>query len=534
MTKSTLKNKGDELLSIMQKVLLITTPLVTGAAIMMIELLGTRIISPYFGVSLYVWTSLITVTLIALTAGYWWGGYIADKKKSADFLYFLIFLAGFFLLFIPILQRSFLTISSHLGLRLGSLVSSFLLFFIPIFLLGAVAPYLVKLYAHDLTHIGQIVGHLYAISSAGSFLGTILTGFLFIPYFQNESILLFISFVLMTISLIYWLLFLKKGRLMICFITLLGMLGLYTLWQLLPKPAREQVIGPNRFHLVDKKNSIYGQIKVIDVNSRFRALVLDGLLQNAVDLSSQLSIYEYTYALQMIARSYQPKGQKALVIGLGAGTIPSELRRDNLEVDCVEINPMIVNIAEQYFGFQADGITLFIQDARYFVRSCSKKYDLIFLDAFNGDSVPEHLLTQEMFLDLEKIMNPGGVLCLNFFGSLAEGYSFGTYSLAKTLNHVFRQVDTFASLPPDKIGGNIYFLATNEKLNPDQLMVIDLHYCFYPIYNQLCTLSDHKIELDDQTGIILSDAYNPIVFFDACTREAIRKRMLTSMGQLLL
>ena len=181
---------------------------------MMIEILGTRIISPYFGVSLYVWTSLITVTLIALAVGYWWGGYIADKKRTAGFLYFLIFLAGIFLLFVPPLKNTFLVLSSHLGLRFGSLAGSFLLFFLPLFLLGAVTPYLVKLYASDLSTIGKVVGYLYAISTAGSFVGTILTGFLFIPHFKNESILLFVSSALIVLSLVYWLFFQGKRGLL--------------------------------------------------------------------------------------------------------------------------------------------------------------------------------------------------------------------------------------------------------------------------------------------------------------------------------
>lgn len=517
------------------KVLLIVTPLVTGAAVMMIELLGTRIISPYFGVSLYVWTSLITVTLVALAGGYWCGGHIADRKKKAGFLYLLISLAGFFLLFIPGLKKTFLVLSSHLGLRVGSLAGSFLLFFLPLFLLGAVTPYLVRLYAHDLGHIGKVVGHLYAISTAGSFAGTVLTGFVLIPHFKNESILLLVSATLLALPLAYWLFFReKKGASGLLPVILAALAVPIVLSRLHAGPQGDQVINQTRFHIVAEENSAYGQIKVIDANDRFRILVLDGLTQNAIDLSSGLSVHAYTYALQLIARSYNPGGRTALAIGLGAGTVPSELRRDNFVVDCVEINPVMARVSEKYFGFNPAGLNLEIQDARYFVRNCRKKYDLIFLDAFNGDSVPEHLLTLEMFQDLKRLLNPGGVLSINFFGSLAPEHSFGTCSLARTLQQVFVQVVAFTNLSADQIGGNIYFLAADEHKDPGRLIEIDRNRCFYPLYDELSSLGEHKIDIKADSGIILTDAYNPISFYDAGTREKVREGMQSLLGKLLL
>ena len=119
----------------------------------------------------------------------------------------------------------------------------------------------------------------------------------------------------------------------------------------------DQIIDDARFHITAEENSAYGQIKVVDVNNRIRVLVLDGLTQNAVDLTSGFSIHEYTYALPLIAKSYHPEGRTALAIGLGAGTVPSELRKDGLSVDCVEINPVMVRVSEKYFGFKPDKVS---------------------------------------------------------------------------------------------------------------------------------------------------------------------------------
>lgn len=563
----TSKEGRRDLASARLKALLVITPLITGAAVMMIEILGTRIISPYFGASLYVWTSLITVTLIALAVGYWWGGYIADKKRSASFLYFLIFLAGIFLLFIPSLKKSFLNLSLNLGLRMGSLAGSFLLFFLPLFLLGAVTPYLVKLYASDLSSIGKVVGYLYAISTTGSFVGTILTGFLFIPHFKNESILFFVSIALLVLSLVYWLFFQKKRSAFTWLLVAVAiLLPALLVLEHLSVPEADLIMDDAHFHITAEENSAYGQIKVVDVNDRMRTLVLDGLTQNLVDLTTGFSACGFTYALPLIARSYHPNGRTALAIGLGAGIVPSELRREGLAVDCVEINPVIVRVSEKYFGFKPDrvsekfsdfqsdgasekssgfkpddGLNVFIQDARYFVRNCHKKYDLVFLDAFNGDSVPEHLLTLEMFLAVKKLMNPGGALCINYFGCLvAHGRTFGINSLTKTLKQVFAQVVAFTDLPAGGMEGNrvdnIYFLAMDEQRDPGRLIDVDRSRCSPSIYDNLCELWDHKIDLnkDMDSGIVLTDAYNPISFYDASNREDVRKGMQSLLGKVLL
>ena len=151
-----------------------------------------------------------------------------------------------------------------------------------------------------------------------------------------------------------------------------------------------------------------------------------------------------------------------------------------------------------------------------------------------------------MFLGIKKLMNPGGALCINYFGSLAHEHAFGTNSLAKTLKQVFAQVVAFTNLPPGDIGGNIYFLATDERRDPGQLIEIDQSRCFYSVYGDLCKLWEHKIDFnkdwehktdfrkDMDSGIVLTDAYNPIAFYDAGTREEVRKKMQTLLGRVLL
>ena len=112
---------------------------------MFLEILGTRIIGPFYGVSLFVWCSLISVTLIALASGYYLGGIVADKKSSLIPLYLITATAGTFIVIIPVIKATILTLTNPFGLRMGSLTCSFLLFFIPLTLLGMVGPCIIKL-----------------------------------------------------------------------------------------------------------------------------------------------------------------------------------------------------------------------------------------------------------------------------------------------------------------------------------------------------------------------------------------------------
>ena len=116
----------------------------TGASVMVIELLGTRLIAPFYGASLYVWSSLISVTMIALAIGYFVGGRWADRAKRTG-LSLIIALAALFTLLIPLATRSVLLATDPLGLRGGAFVSSLILFFPSLTMLGMVSPLAIKL-----------------------------------------------------------------------------------------------------------------------------------------------------------------------------------------------------------------------------------------------------------------------------------------------------------------------------------------------------------------------------------------------------
>ena len=154
---------------------------ISGAAVLAIEILGTRILGPFYGVSLYLWSALISVTLIALSVGYAVGGWWADRGASRINLYYIVAGAGIWTLVIPWIRGAVLTVAEPFGLRFAVLVAAFVLFFAPLALLGMVSPYAIKLKARDVSIVGRSAGNIYAVSTVGSVAAALLTGFFLIP-----------------------------------------------------------------------------------------------------------------------------------------------------------------------------------------------------------------------------------------------------------------------------------------------------------------------------------------------------------------
>lgn len=176
---------------------------ICGAVVMAYEIVGSRMLGPYVGTSMFVWTSIIGVILLSLSLGYMWGGRIADQKPRADFLSMYIFIAGLFIvlsIFVKDLLLDFL-LNSIDNVKIVSIIASLLLFTIPSVLLGMVSPFAARIKLKSIEKSGSTVGNLYAISTVGSIIGVFLAGFYFIPTFKITNILLLLAIVLIATSL---------------------------------------------------------------------------------------------------------------------------------------------------------------------------------------------------------------------------------------------------------------------------------------------------------------------------------------------
>ncbi len=174
----------------------------SGAAVLALELLGTRVLGPFYGVSLYLWSALISVTLAALSAGYAVGGRIADRRGTMKGLAFILAAAGVWICLIPLIRHPVILLLEPLGLRITVLLAAMILFFPPLMLLGMVSPWAVKLRTASLSEVGRSAGNLYAISTIASVAAALLTGFVLIPGFPVSRLILGIGAFLLLASLI--------------------------------------------------------------------------------------------------------------------------------------------------------------------------------------------------------------------------------------------------------------------------------------------------------------------------------------------
>lgn len=496
---------------------------------MVVEVLGSRVIGPFFGVSLFVWTSLITVTLVALAAGYVAGGILSDRKSSPDYLYAIILAAGISVFLIPFMKGVVLKSCLPLGLRSGTLISSMILFGPSLFLLGCVSPYIVKIAAREMKNIGRTVGVFYAISTIGSFLGTVATGFVLIAYFSVSSIFEAAGLVLVVLSTAYFLLFRRKWQPLL-FLAVIILLNR-------PETMKSKVMPDGtRVTEVFSRDGLYGKVKVVDYSYgsiHTRELVIDGLVQGGVDMNNRLPIYEYLYFMEFLPYSLNPAGKDCLVIGLGAGIIPIWYEDMGIKTDVVDIDPDVVAAAERYFGFRTSG-NVILSDARYYLNTPGKAYDFIILDVFNGDTTPGHILSIEALSSVEKRMTPEGILAINLIGSLKEE-TFMTASLIKTVEQVFDTVEIYPTFGSEEDGsgslgdgtGNLVVIAHNSSLAPFNKEAVKA----FPVHPMVRSTLDRYMGTRfhfsrDTPAVVLSDDYNPIDFYDSWLKEKVRKAIL--------
>jgi len=179
-----------------------------GMSVMGIEMAASRLLTPYFGSSLYIWTNIIGIIMIALTMGYYVGGRVADRYTSERPLYLIILAAGSYVLLVPLLARLVINfmlreITEHpLSIFYSSFLSIWPLFVIPFMFLGMVTPYIIKLKSRQVATVGHIAGQVAACSTFGSILGTFIPVFLAIPFLGTKKTIFFFGLLLIVTALI--------------------------------------------------------------------------------------------------------------------------------------------------------------------------------------------------------------------------------------------------------------------------------------------------------------------------------------------
>lgn len=496
------------------------TVFLTGASVMVIELLGTRLIAPFYGASLYVWSSLISVTMIALATGYFVGGRWADSARRVG-LSLIISLAAILTVAIPCAVRSVLLATDPLGLQVGAFASALVLFLPALTLLGMVGPFAIKLSTARLDGVGTSAGSIYAVSTLGSVVGTLGLGFYLFPKFGSREILVGSGLILLLLAVglaVYEQKRLRMGYAVLP-VLLLALIGL----SLLPKAVGAGTVytGQGRFGVLSEQESLYGWVRVVEEPGRdLRFLTSDASMIGAANLSDGESRLAYQHIVGMLPDLAPKKMAKALIVGLGAGHMAKLLHeRHGMEVDTLEIDPAVAAAAQDYFGFKPTGVSI-VGDARHEIRHLHGPYDLIIHDCFTGGSEPAHLLTVEALTQLRSLLSDDGVLALNFVAFSQNGRNPALASVARTLGEVLPQLSVFISEPGEEFNDFI-FLASKHPLDLSA-----------PSFSteQSAWLKERSLAVDASHGFLLTDNLNPLEHLQTAKAEQYRKILVGWFG----
>ncbi|HXC99628.1 MAG TPA: fused MFS/spermidine synthase [Verrucomicrobiae bacterium] len=496
------------------------TAATTGGAIMIVEILGAKMLAPYVGTSHFVWTAQIAVTLMALAAGYYAGGKLVDRELRLGRIYWAILGAAVYLGLSVLLVKPVANFCLNFDLEIGSLLSSVFLFFAPLALLAMVGPFFVRMLTDSVLNMGANVGRLIAVSTLGSFVGTILIGYVLIPFLPNSVTMYLTSCALLAVAAGY---FFGWGRTSTSPAAVTGMVVIGVMIGGLGA-AQDRPINTKTWTEAYRANSNFGRLQVLSASNETRRLYLyldDFLDQDSYDPVVKKSVAGFTYMLHDLARGYNTNIHDVLCLGLGVGIVPMQFAREGAHVDAVEINPAVLPLAEKFFDFDPARVHVTIDDARHFLNGATSKYDAIILDAFVGDSSPSHLFSREAFAAMRRVLRPGGVLVINCFGDLDPGKDFFAASLDKTLRAEFRNVTIHGT----GMGlGNMYCAASDGPDMPLHTMppLTDvIEFCRNDVeHARAITLTT-----DAAHGIVLTDDYNPVEYYDATNRESLRKQL---------
>ncbi len=414
----------------------------SGFIVMELEILGTRILSPIFGSTIYVWTSLIGVTLTFLAIGYWIGGKLADKGKiNINILGIILLFVGIYVALLPYISRIVLFYSNSLGIIWGPLVASLIILFLPVFFLGFIVPASVKLITQSLTEVGRKAGEIYSLATIGSIIGTFVTGFWLILYFGVAKTSLITGLALVLLSL-----FVIKPK-----IKFLSLITIPLL--LIAQPAYPAEI-------LESFNSYYGQVRIIKHQDHLR-LYMGIIPQTAINTKTGENEMGYIKYFE-IPLIYNPNYKDVLMIGLGGGCTAKELiKKYNLNMDIVEIEPKMLDLARKYFYWN-DEAKVYFDDGRHFVRN-SGVYDIIIIDI--GQVFPVwHLYTLEAFQEYNQHLNSQGTLIINILSAKEGEHAKSTKTLYKTLEQVFKEVMVLRnpSVDPQNTQGMALFASKKE------------------------------------------------------------------------
>ncbi|MDR3271281.1 MAG: fused MFS/spermidine synthase [Peptococcaceae bacterium] len=485
----------------MSKAFLYVFVFFTGAAVMIIEMSASRLIAPYFGTSLVVWANIIGLILLAMSAGYFFGGRIADARPSARLLCGVTLTAGLFLSFIPFIAQCIFRaltngiLATPVKTILFSFIGTLCVFAPPVFFLAMVSPFALRLSVSGSGDTGKTAGRLYALSTLGSLAGTFLPSFVLIPLIGTRATIFLAAALLLLLSaygLRRWWAFL---------------LILWPLLQLFIAPHSVKAAGD----VLWEKETPYQYVQVVQASDQSVSLVYNegGGVQSVYRPDHRLlngEYYNYYLPLPYLLAKNDPQ---IWILGSAGGSMlhlfDTWIRPTlpGLSVTGVEIDPEVIPLGQRFFGLNGQE-SIVNSDARVFLNAQSSSTDLVIVDAYSQQIyIPFHLSTQEFYQSIRRHLNPGGLLAINI--NAVDSAS----PLLLSFQHTLQQVFPYTYTLPVPGSYNYVLLAADQPITLSAQAPAALAEELVPFWQYY---RQHLVETPANDALILTDDRAPVEF----------------------
>ncbi len=411
-----------------------------GIGSMATEICASRLLAPFYGSSTVVWANIIGLILAALAVGYWLGGRLADAHPSARLLGYVVLAAAALIAAVPFVARPFLDLSIgslerlSAGAVVGSFAASLALFAPPVVLLGMVTPFAIRLAVTDVDGAGVVAGRVFALSTAGSLLGTFVPALITIPLLGTQRTLLGAAVIVALAAATL------LGRRWFAAVVVLALL-LVVPPGLVKAEAGVIYEGESRYQFIEvvQQGRGAGMVRYLYLNEGYA-------VHSVWRPHTVLTGGEWDMFLTLPALLARPV-RHVVMLGDAAGTTARAYGAlyPGAAYDGVEIDPQVSAVARRYFGLgQIPHLTVYNADARPYLQATRKRYDLIMIDAYRQPYVPFYLATREFFVLCRKRLTPGGIVALNV--STVPGNPRLVDGIAGTLATEFPQVVVWPAL----------------------------------------------------------------------------------------
>ncbi|HEY7622054.1 MAG TPA: fused MFS/spermidine synthase [Solirubrobacteraceae bacterium] len=394
---------------------------VVGSASLGAEIAAARLLAPWFGASTIVWANTIATVLVALSVGYWVGGRLADRDPTLEGLSRIVLGAAALLALVPFVAGPFLRVSVEAldrleaGAFVGSLFGVLVLVAVPVLLLGAVAPYAVRLSVRTVEEAGRVAGRLYAISTLGSLAGTFLSALLLIPLIGTRR-----TFLVFALALAIAAVPAMRRRFVLAPVGVALLLAIPV--------GTVKATGDAR--VIWERETEYQYARVTERPNGERRLELnEGEAVHSVYEPGEWLTRDYWDEMLVLPFAGAGQPRSVAILGNAAGTTARAYGHyfPATRVDAVEIDPALTEVGRRLFDMRGPNLHVHTADARPFLRGATRRWDAIVVDAYRQPYIPFYLATREFFDEVRDHLAPGGVVLINV------GHPRGSDSLEKVL-----------------------------------------------------------------------------------------------------